>query len=103
MTYKDAETAANAFTVPAAKSNVTDIAVKSGSEAIVTALSNTTHTLTVANATLVSGLKAAIEATDSSVQIYTVTDASDATKADSVALVTEDKCPLPYQEWLPVH
>ncbi|MGE4485695.1 MAG: S-layer homology domain-containing protein, partial [Oscillospiraceae bacterium] len=77
------------LTVTAA-STVTDIAVKGGSETVVTAIDNTLATLTVANATEVAGLTGAIESTDGSTQTYAVTDSSDVSKTTG-ALVTGDK------------
>ena len=58
-------------TPPAAASNVTTIKVKSGNEAIVTAVDNNagTESIIVANGTIL-GILMAIESTDGSVQAY---------------------------------
>jgi hypothetical protein len=59
-------------TPPAAASNVTTIKVKSGNEAIVTAVDNNagTESIIVANGTILGILMDAIESTDGSVQAY---------------------------------
>ncbi|BDB00309.1 cell wall-binding repeat-containing protein [Clostridium botulinum] len=67
------------------KSDVTTVTVVSGQEAVVTNVDKTNHKISVANATKVDALKAAIKVEKGSVKVYTNdTKATEATGADEV-------------------